>query len=101
MTQIQKTNQRNVSEIVNAKTTLEGDGFTVHRSFPNYAVRDFDPFLLLDEMGPVILEKGEAKGASPHPHRGFETVTYIIDGALNTKIPKEIQESYILAMFNG
>ena len=88
MTQIQKTNQRNVSEIVNAKTTLEGDGFTVHRSFPNYAVRDFDPFLLLDEMGPVILEKGEAKGASPHPHRGFETVTYIIDGAFEHKDSK-------------
>ncbi len=88
MTQIQKTNQRNVSEIVTAKTTLEGDGFTVHRPFPNYAVRDFDPFLLLDEMGPVILEKGEAKGASAHPHRGFETVTYVIDGAFEHKDSK-------------
>ena len=85
MTQVPKTNQRNVSEIVTAKTTLEGDGFIVHRSFPNYAVRDFDPFLLLDEMGPVILEKGEAKGASAHPHRGFETVTYVIDGVFEHK----------------
>ena len=88
MTQVQKTNQRNVSEIVIAKTTLEGDGFTVHRSFPNYALRDFDPFLLLDEMGPVTLEKGEAKGASAHPHRGFETVTYVIDGSFEHKDSK-------------
>ena len=88
MTQVQKTNQRNVSDIVTAKTTLEGDGFTVHRPFPNYYVRDFDPFLLLDEMGPVILEKGEAKGASAHPHRGFETVTYIIDGSFEHKDSK-------------
>ena len=85
MMQVKKTNQRDVSEIVTAKTTLEGDGFTVHRPFPNYAVRDFDPFLLLDEMGPVILKKGEAKGASAHPHRGFETVTYVIDGAFEHK----------------
>ena len=88
MTQVQKTNQRNVSEIITARTTLEGDGFTVHRPFPNYTLRDFDPFLLLDEMGPVILEKDEAKGTSAHPHRGFETVTYIIDGAFEHKDSK-------------
>lgn len=41
-----------------------------------------DPFLLLDEMGPMDLEPGEAKGAPDHPHRGFETVTYMIDGAM-------------------
>ena len=81
MTQVKEPNQRSISDIVTAKTTVEGDGFTVHRPFPNYAVRDFDPFLLLDEMGPVIFEKGEAKGASAHPHRGFETVTYVIDGS--------------------
>ena len=85
MTQVKELSQRGVSEIVTAKTTVEGDGFTVHRPFPNYAVRDFDPFLLLDEMGPVILEKGEAKGASAHPHRGFETVTYVIDGCFEHK----------------
>lgn len=88
MIQAAKTNQRNVSYIVTAKTTLEGDGFTVHRPFPNYTVRDFDPFLLLDEMGPVILEKEETKGASAHPHRGFETVTYVIDGSFEHKDSK-------------
>ena len=76
---------RSISSIVTAKTTLEGDGFLVHRPFPNYETREFDPFLLLDEMGPIDLEKGEAKGASPHPHRGFETVTYLIDGCFEHK----------------
>ena len=77
--------QRTVSEIITAKTTTEGEGFIVHRPFPNYSVRDFDPFLLLDEMGPVDLSPGEAKGAPDHPHRGFETVTYVIDGAFEHK----------------
>ena len=76
---------RTISEIINAKTTTEGEGFIVHRAFPNYAVRDFDPFLLLDEMGPIQLSPGEAKGAPDHPHRGFETVTYVLDGAFEHK----------------
>lgn len=77
--------ERSISEIITSKTTTEGDGFTVHRPFPNYATRDFDPFLLLDEMGPIELVAGEAKGASDHPHRGFETVTYVIEGAFEHK----------------
>lgn len=76
---------KTVSEVIKAKTTTEGDGFVVHRPFPNYAIREFDPFLLLDEMGPVNYAPGEAKGASDHPHRGFETVTYVIDGAFEHK----------------
>ena len=78
-------NERTISEIITAKTTTEGDGFQVNRPFPNYAIRDFDPFLLLDEMGPVNYAPNEAKGASPHPHRGFETVTYMIEGAFEHK----------------
>ncbi len=77
--------ERSISQIVDAKTTTEGDGFIVHRPFPNYSVRDFDPFLLFDEMGPIDLSAGEAKGASDHPHRGFETITYVIDGAFEHK----------------
>ena len=52
----------------------------VHRPFPTRALADFDPFLLLDEMGPMDLQPGEAKGAPDHPHRGFETVTYMLEG---------------------
>ena len=77
--------ERTISQIVNAKTTTEGDGFIVHRPFPNSEIREFDPFLLLDEMGPIDLAPGDAKGASDHPHRGFETVTYVIEGAFEHK----------------
>lgn len=76
---------RTISRIVNAKTTIEGEGFVVHRAFPNHIIREFDPFLLLDEMGPLAVLPGEAKGAPDHPHRGFETVTYMIDGIFEHK----------------
>jgi len=52
----------------------------VRRPFPTRALDHVDPFLLLDEMGPVELGPGQAKGAPDHPHRGFETVTYMLDG---------------------
>jgi redox-sensitive bicupin YhaK (pirin superfamily) len=76
---------RTVSGIINSIETLEGEGFLVHRPFPTYALSDFDPFLLLDEMGPKDLAPGEAKGAPDHPHRGFETVTYMLDGRMQHK----------------
>jgi len=81
----QKGRERTISQVITAKTTTEGDGFIVHRPFPNDSIRDFDPFLLLDEMGPINLSPGDAKGASDHPHRGFETITYVIDGAFEHK----------------
>jgi redox-sensitive bicupin YhaK (pirin superfamily) len=73
-------NQRSVARVVQSIQALEGEGFLVHRPFPTSHLADFDPFLLLDEMGPMELGAGEAKGAPDHPHRGFETVTYMIDG---------------------
>ena len=76
---------RTVNKIVNAAETLEGEGFLVHRPFPTGALSFFDPFLLLDEMGPMDLAPGEAKGAPDHPHRGFETVTYLLDGSFEHK----------------
>jgi len=76
---------RSVSGIINSMETLEGEGFLVHRPFPTYALSDFDPFLLLDEMGPKNLAPNEAKGAPDHPHRGFETVTYMLEGRMQHK----------------
>ena len=73
---------RSVAKIVEAARQLEGAGFSVNRPFPNQAMALFDPFLLLDEMGPMELAPGEAKGAPDHPHRGFETVTYMISGRM-------------------
>jgi quercetin 2,3-dioxygenase len=58
----------------------EGGGFIVRRPFPTERFDHVDPFLLLDEMGPVDYGPGEAVGAPDHPHRGFETVTYMLDG---------------------
>jgi redox-sensitive bicupin YhaK (pirin superfamily) len=72
---------RTVSRLVSAMRTFEGDGFLVHRPFPTRTLLDFDPFLLLDEMGPIDYKSGEAKGAPDHPHRGFETVTYMLKGS--------------------
>jgi quercetin 2,3-dioxygenase len=76
---------RSVERIVQSMETLEGEGFLVHRPFPTAALSDFDPFLLLDEMGPKDLAPGEAKGAPDHPHRGFETVTYMLEGRMEHK----------------
>ncbi|HEY2524149.1 MAG TPA: pirin family protein [Candidatus Binataceae bacterium] len=73
---------RPVTNIVNASRQLEGAGFVVNRPFPNQEMALVDPFLLLDEMGPMELGPGEAKGAPDHPHRGFETVTYMISGKM-------------------
>jgi redox-sensitive bicupin YhaK (pirin superfamily) len=75
-------NTRTVRRVLPSVETLEGAGFLVHRPFPTSALDHFDPFLLLDEMGPMDLAPGEAKGAPDHPHRGFETVTYLLDGAM-------------------
>ncbi len=73
---------RSVAQVIQSVRTLEGAGFLVNRPFPTPQLMEFDPFLLLDEMGPVELGPGEAKGAPDHPHRGFETVTYMLDGRL-------------------
>lgn len=76
-----ETNWRPVKQIVTAHRQLEGEGFVVRRPFPGTALPLADPFLLLDQMGAVEYAPGEAKGTPWHPHRGFETVTYMIDGA--------------------
>jgi len=73
---------RTVERVLPSLETLEGGGFLVHRPFPTSALDQFDPFLLLDEMGPMDVAPGEAKGAPDHPHRGFETVTYLLSGEM-------------------
>ncbi len=75
-------NTRSVRRVLPSVETLEGAGFLVHRPFPTSALDHFDPFLLLDEMGPMEVAPGEAKGAPDHPHRGFETVTYLLAGSM-------------------
>ena len=71
---------RPVQQLVTAHQQTEGGGFTVRRPLPTRGLDHLDPLLMLDELGPVTYGPGEARGAPDHPHRGFETVTYILAG---------------------
>lgn len=71
---------RGVVQVTTAPTGYEGEGFPVRRAFAGIDHRHLDPFLMMDQMGEVDYAPGEPKGTPWHPHRGFETVTYMIDG---------------------
>ncbi len=73
--------ERPVLGVTTAPQRYEGEGFPVRRAFSGIAPRLLDPFIMMDQMGEVEYAPGEPKGTSWHPHRGFETVTYIMDGA--------------------
>ena len=69
-----------VRSVTTAPSGFEGEGFPVRRAFAGVDLRDLDPFVHMDQMGEVDYAPGEPKGTDWHPHRGFETATYIIDG---------------------
>ena len=71
---------RAVRSITNAPSSFEGEGFPVRRAFAGVDLGLLDPFIHMDQMGEVDYAPGEPKGTDWHPHRGFETVTYIMDG---------------------
>ena len=71
---------RPVRSVTTAPSGLEGEGFPVRRAFAGVDLADLDPFIHMDQMGEVEYAPGEPKGTPWHPHRGFETVTYLIDG---------------------
>jgi redox-sensitive bicupin YhaK (pirin superfamily) len=71
---------RPVQAVITSHRQTEGGGFVVRRPFPTRGLDQVDPFLLLDELGPIDYAPGEAIGAPDHPHRGFETVTYVLSG---------------------
>src|SRR5947199_1080654 len=71
---------RPVRSVTTAPRGYEGEGFPVRRAFAGVDMADRDPFIHMDQMGEVDYGPGEPKGTSWHPHRGFETATYIIDG---------------------
>lgn len=73
---------RPVRTVTTAPRGFEGEGFPVRRAFAGVDLADLDPFIHLDQMGEVEYAPGEPKGTPWHPHRGFETVTYMIDGEM-------------------
>ncbi|MBV9325405.1 MAG: pirin family protein [Chloroflexi bacterium] len=77
---LSRATSRPVRSLTTAPRGLEGEGFPVRRAFAGAQLADLDPFIHLDQMGEVEYAPGEARGTSWHPHRGFETVTYMIDG---------------------
>ena len=74
---------RPVATVVTAPQGFEGEGFPVRRAFAGVDLAQLDPFIHLDQMGEVEYAPGEARGTSWHPHRGFETVTYMLDGVFD------------------
>ncbi|MER7705194.1 pirin family protein [Kitasatospora sp. NPDC097605] len=74
------TSARPVLQVATAPEGFEGEGFPVRRAFAKINTKHLDPFIMMDQMGEVDYAAGEPKGTPWHPHRGFETVTYIIDG---------------------
>ena len=72
--------ERRARAVTTAPSGFEGEGFPVRRAFAGVDLADLDPFIHMDQMGEVEYAPGEPKGTDWHPHRGFETVTYIIDG---------------------
>src|SRR2546422_2453083 len=80
----QRADSREPLRVVTSHQQLEGGGFNVYRPFPGHlSLADADPFLMLDQMGPYLNAPEEAVGAPWHPHRGFETVTYVLDGEVS------------------
>ena len=72
--------ERPVKSVTTAPSGFEGEGFPVRRAFAGVSMSEIDPFIHMDQMGEIDYAPGEPKGTPWHPHRGFETVTYIIDG---------------------
>lgn len=71
---------RAVARVSTAPQGFEGEGFPVTRAFAGIPMAELDPFIMMDQMGAVDYAPGEPKGTPWHPHRGFETVTYLLDG---------------------
>ena len=74
--------ERAVKSVTTAPKGFEGEGFPVRRAFAGVSLADLDPFIHLDQIGEIEYAPGEPKGTPWHPHRGFETVTYMMDGVL-------------------
>lgn len=73
-------NYRNISKVIPAIEAEAAPGFRVKRTLPNRNIKDLSPFLVLDHFGPITFKPNEARGVEEHPHRGFETITFMFEG---------------------
>jgi hypothetical protein len=89
VTALPESTGRGVVSVTTAPTGYEGEGFPVHRAFAGVPMEMLDPFIHMDQMGEVEYAAGEPKGTPWHPHRGFETFTYLVDGEFIRLIPIE------------
>jgi redox-sensitive bicupin YhaK (pirin superfamily) len=78
--EVDPSTERTVRRVTAAPSGFEGEGFPVRRAFAGVTLAELDPFVHMDQMGEVNYAPGEPKGTPWHPHRGFETVTYMVDG---------------------
>src|SRR5690348_7101627 len=72
---------RTLKTLVTGRPTVDGDGVPLTRVLPNAGLGRLDPFLMLDHFGPLVLPPGSDAGFPPHPHKGFMTYTYLVQGA--------------------
>ncbi len=73
---------RSLARVIPSIETIEGGGFQIRRPIPVRGVDQVDPFLLIDELGPMVYGPNEAEGAPDHPHKGFELITYLLVGGM-------------------
>src|SRR3954469_8533820 len=85
--------ERAVSRVTTAPTAFEGEGFPVRRAFAGVPTEELDPFIHMDQMGSVDYGPGEPRGTNWHPHRGFETVTYMLEALSSTRTPTAVAAS--------
>jgi redox-sensitive bicupin YhaK (pirin superfamily) len=93
--------ERPVASISTAPSGLEGEGFPVRRAFAGLSFAELDPFVHMDQMGEVDYAPGEPKGTPWHPHRGFETVTYMIEGTFAHQDSRAVADSSATAPPSG
>lgn len=77
------TKYRKIKKVVSAREVARDKGLIVRRPFPGPEIPNIDPFILFDELGPGRLKKGDVPRMEDHPHKGFESVTYLLDGEID------------------
>ena len=87
--------------MVQSISTIEGGGFPVRRPFPIQGFSHFDPFLLIDSWAPCYGRPAVPSGAPDHPHRGFETVTYVLAGEIEHATRPAAPTSCVRATCSG